>query len=173
MKQYFKIGKIVATHGVKGQLILEHSLGKKTSLNGLEWLFIEQNNGDFLPYPITNAKSKNEEETFISIENIDSKEAAQSILKKEVWIDEPDFKKQSAGSAPISLLGYTIFDQGEAIGEIIEVIEQPHQVLCKVMLEDKEALIPVHADSLEKMDTKNRQLHLNIPEGLLDIYRNS
>lgn len=173
MKQYYKIGKIAATHGVKGQLVLSHSLGKKTSLPGLEWIFIEQNNNDFLPFCITNAKAKNDDETFIFIENINSKEAAQFILKKEVWIDEADFKKYSSGSAPISLLGFTVIDEGKIIGEIIEVIEQPHQVLCKVMLENKEALIPVHEGSLEKMDVNKRQLHLKIPEGLLDIYRNS
>ena len=35
MDNYFKIGKLAATFGLEGQLILEHSLGKKTSLKGL------------------------------------------------------------------------------------------------------------------------------------------
>ena len=64
-----------------------------------------------------------------------------------------------------------IISDKEVVGEIIEVIEQPHQVLCKIMLDDKEALIPVHEDSLVKMDKKNRRLHLIIPDGLLDLYR--
>ncbi len=35
------------------------------------------------------------------------------------------------------------------------------------------ALIPVHEDSLEQIDKKNRKLFVNLPEGLLDIYRDA
>ncbi len=51
------------------------------------------------------------------------------------------------------------------------MIEQPHQVLCAILLNGKEALIPIHEDSLEKVDAKNRRVYVNLPEGLLDIYR--
>jgi 16S rRNA processing protein RimM len=32
--QYFKAGKLVAVHGLKGELILKHELGKKSTLKG-------------------------------------------------------------------------------------------------------------------------------------------
>jgi 16S rRNA processing protein RimM len=173
MDNYFKIGKLAATHGIHGQLILEHSLGKKTSLKGLETIFIEETKDTFLPYFIDSTKIKNDKETLISIEGISSKEAAHFLIKKEVWLDENDFKKFAAGAAPISLLGFMVVNDGVELAEVIEVIEQPHQVLCKIMLENKEALIPVHEDSLEKIDKKNRKLFVNLPDGLLDIYKNA
>ncbi|MEO6813230.1 MAG: ribosome maturation factor RimM [Ginsengibacter sp.] len=173
MESYFKIGKLVATHGVEGQFVLEHSLGKKTSLKGLETIFIEESKDSFLPYFISSTKIKNEKETLVSIEGISSKESAHSLLKKEVWLTETDFKKFAAGAAPISLLGFIVVNNEVEIGEVIEVIEQPHQILCKIMIENKEALIPVHEDSLEKIDKKNRKLFVNLPDGLLDIYRDA
>ena len=57
------------------------------------------------------------------------------------------------------------------LGEILEVIEQPHQVLCRIHLEGKEALIPVHQETLQKIDKKNRQVLVDLPDGLLDIFR--
>ena len=60
---------------------------------------------------------------------------------------------------------------GEDLGEILEVIEQPHQVLCAILLNGKEALIPIHEDSLEKVDAKNRKVYVSLPDGLLEIYR--
>ena len=66
-----------------------------------------------------------------------------------------------------------VINEEEELGEVCEVIEQPHQVLCKIMLNGKEALIPVHEDSLEKIDKKNRKLFVNLPDGLLDIYRDA
>ena len=172
MNEYFRIGKLVATFGTGGQLILQHNLGKKTSLKGLENIFIEETNDSFLPYFITETKMKNDREIFISIEGINSKEEARFLLKKEAWLAEPDFKKFAARSAPISFLGFMIIDNKEELGEVLEVIEQPHQVLCRISINGKEALIPVHENSLEKVDKKNKKLYVNLPEGLLDIYKN-
>jgi 16S rRNA processing protein RimM len=64
-----------------------------------------------------------------------------------------------------------IIDNKKELGEILEVIEQPHQVLCRIMIDSKEALIPLHENSLEKVDKKNKKLYVNLPEGLLDIYK--
>jgi 16S rRNA processing protein RimM len=169
MNEYFKIGKLAATYGTDGQFILEHSLGKKTSLKGLESIFIEEKKDSFLPYFISSTKIKNEKETYIKLDGIDSKEAGLFLVKKEVWLNENDFKKFAASAAPISFLGFTILNDKKAIGQVIEVIEQPHQILCVIMIDGKEVLIPIHENSLEKIDKKNRKLYLNLPEGLLDL----
>lgn len=173
MNNYFKIGKLAATFGLAGQVILEHSLGKKTSLKGLGNIFIEETTDSFLPYFIESAKIKNEKEVIIKLEGITSKEEAKKIIKKEVWLIENDFKKFSANAAPISLLGFMVVNENKELGEVCEVIEQPHQVLCKIIFKGKEALLPLHEDSLEKIDQKNRKLFLNLPEGLLDIYNDA
>ena len=173
MNHYFKIGRIVATFGVQGQLVLQHSLGKKTSLKGLETIFIEEKKDTFIPYFVSAAKIKNDQEIYISFEGLPSKEAAHFLVKKEAWLSENDFKKYAAGTAPISLLGFMIVNNEEEIGEVIEVIEQPHQVLCTVLIDGKEALIPVHEDSLKKKKKKNRRLYVNLPDGLLEIYKNA
>ncbi|MGN6195575.1 MAG: ribosome maturation factor RimM [Ginsengibacter sp.] len=173
MDQYFKIGKLAATFGVEGQLILQHSLGKKNSLKNLATIFIEEKKDSFLPYFITSIKIKNDKEILISLDEISSKEAAHFLLKKEVWLNEEDFKKFVATTAPISFLGYTIVNNQEEIGEVIEVIEQPHQLLCTILINNKEALIPIHEDSLKKVDKKNNKLFVELPDGLLEIYKNA
>ena len=171
MPNYNSIGKIVATFGLQGEMVLKHSLGKKTTLKGLETLFIEEKKDEMLPYFIQSARIKNEEELYLKLEGIDVKERAQKLSQKEVWLSEDDFHQYAGKSAPISLLGYHIINDGEDIGEILEVIEQPHQLLCRIDLNGKEALIPVHEDTLGKMDKKKKQVHVSLPEGLLDIYR--
>ena len=170
MNNYFKIGRLAATFGLEGELILEHSLGKKTSLKGLENIFIEETKDSFLPYFLESTKIKNDKEVYIKLEGISAKETAKPFIKKEVWLHENDFKKFAANAAPISLLGFMVINEDEELGEVCEVIEQPHQVLCKIILNGKEALIPVHEESLEKIDKKNRKLFVNLPDGLLDIY---
>lgn len=169
--EYFKIGKFVAVHGLTGELLLKHALGKKTSLKGLQAFFIEDKKNSFLPWFIETATIKSEEEIFIKPEGIDSREAAMKhLLQREVWLTDVDFKKFASKKAPSSLLGYTIINGSEPLGEILEIIEQPHQLLCRLEIQGKEVLIPLHEETLQKADHKKRQVIVQLPEGLLDIY---
>ncbi len=169
--EYMSIGKLVASFGVKGDLILQHHLGKKTSLKGLEVLFIEVAKDEMLPYFIQSAKIKSEEEIYLKLEGVDTKEAAGKLRQKEVWLTEEHFQKYSAKSAVISLLGFHLIDEGTDRGAMLEIIEQAHQLLARIDLEGKEALIPLHEKSLQKIDKKKKQVHVILPDGLLDVYR--
>ena len=170
MSQYFKIGKFVASYGLGGELVLQHSLGKKSTLKNLEALFIEEQTNNFIPYFIEKTTIKNEKETFIKIEGINDKESARKLTPKEVWLLEEDFKKFAQQSSPIAWLGFRIIHEQVDLGEIIEVIEQPHQILCAIIYKEKEALIPIHEGSLIKIDKKNKKIFVDLPEGLLDIF---
>jgi 16S rRNA processing protein RimM len=170
LTEYFKIGKFVAIHGLTGELILKHELGKKTSLKGLQNIFIEESKNSFLPWFIESAKIKNDEEVFLKLEGVNSREAAHRLTKKDVWLTEVDLKKFAARSSPVNLLGYTIIQKKKSLGEILEVIEQPHQMLCRIEINEKEVLIPLNEGTLGKIDHKKKQVNVQLPDGLLEIY---
>ncbi len=170
MEQYFSIGQIVATFGLNGEVVLKHNLGKKTSLKGLEVLFIEEAKDKFIPYFITAAKIKNEAEVYISVDGITNKEAAKKITAKKVWLRQDDFHKQAGKTAPISLIGYMMIDGKNELGNVLEVIEQPLQILCRLDIEGKEVLIPLHEETIRSIDHKKKRVVVELPEGLLEVY---
>ena len=170
MAEYFKIGKLVAVHGLKGELLLKHELGKKTSLKGLQAIFIEEKKNSFLPWFIETTKIKSEQEIYLKLESINTREAAMKLSSKETWLQEVDFKKFAAKTAPASLLGYMIINNNEPLGEILELIEQPHQLLCRLEIKGKEVLIPLHEESLKKVNHKKKEVLVELPHGLLEIY---
>lgn len=168
--EYFKIGKLVAVHGLKGELLLQHELGKKTSLKGLQAIFVEEKKKSFLPWFIETTKIKSEQEIYLKLEGINTREAAIKLFQKEIWLPEADFKKYAAKTAPASLLGYSIINNNEPLGEILELIEQPHQLLCRLEIKGKEVLIPLNETFLIKTDHKKKQVIVDLPDGLLEIY---
>ena len=170
-KEYFKIGKLAATYGLAGELVLQHKLGK-TDIKGLEAIFIEEKNDAFLPYFIESARLKSDTELWLKLEGISTKEKAQLLRNKEVWLSEKDFKKYAVKSAPISLLGFTMInsEDDKVLGIVEEVIEQPHQVLCRLLINNKEAYIPIHAETLDEIDHKQKKVYVTLPQGLLEIY---
>lgn len=170
MEEYLSIGKLVAAHGLAGELLLKHELGKKTSLKGLTALFVEDKKNSFLPWFIERTNIKSEDEIYIKLEDINTREAAQKLVPKKIWLKKIDYKKFAAKTTPSNLLGYIIFDQGKELGEILEIIEQPHQLLCRLEMQGKEVLIPLHEESLQKIDHQKKTVQVTLPEGLLDIY---
>ena len=170
MINYFKAGKLVAVHGLKGELILKHELGKKTSLKDLRAIFIEERKDSFIPWFIETAKARSQNEILLKLETVDTREGAAKLSQKEVWLTEEDFKRLSAKSAPANLLGYLIINNNERLSEILEVIEQPHQLLCRIELNKKEILIPVNDSFLKKIDHKKKEVIVELPEGLIEIY---
>ena len=170
MTEYFKIGKLVAVHGLTGELLLKHELGKKTSLKNLQAIFIEEKKNSFLPWFIEATKIKSEQEIYLKLEGINTREAAIKLTQKEIWFPEADFKKFAAKTAPASLLGYSIISNNEPLGDILELIEQPHQLLCRLEIKGKEVLIPLNEKFLKKTDHKKKQVTVILPDGLLEIY---
>jgi 16S rRNA processing protein RimM len=170
MKEYFKTGKFVAVHGLKGELILKHELGKKTSLKNLKAIFTEDKKDSFFPWFVESTRIKSENEIYLKLEGVNTREAAGKLSQKEVWLPEEDFKKYAAKTAPAGLLGYTIINDKKRLGLIVEVIELPHQLLCRIEVNTKEALIPLNESTIKKIDHKKREVIVELPEGLLDIY---
>ncbi|MEI2711008.1 MAG: hypothetical protein V9E96_18625 [Chitinophagaceae bacterium] len=91
MNNYVHIGKIVATFGVDGTVILTHALDKKVALKSIEAIFIEMSKGSQLPYFVASSKAKSTEEMYVQLEGIKTKEAAHKFIGKPVWLTEDRF----------------------------------------------------------------------------------
>lgn len=168
---YIRIGKIVATFGIKGEVIVQHGLEKKSGFKEVEALFVEETKGNLLPYFIESSKAKDSVESYVLLEGIATKETAHRFIKKDVWLTQSDFQKVAGKASSIGLLGFSIFEEKKLIGTVYEVIEQPHQVLLKTMYNNKETFIPLHEETVEKIDRKKKEIHVILPDGLLDIYQ--
>lgn len=170
MNEYVNIGKFVAVFGLQGELILKHALQKKLSFIKGDVLFLEMQKQSYLPYFVETAKAKTDEETLVLLEGVSTKEAAKIVVQKQVWLAETHFRKLAKTTSPIALLGFMVVNEGEDLAPVDEVIEQPHQILLRITLQEKEVLIPLHAETLEKIDKKNKKVHVTLPDGLLEIY---
>lgn len=170
MRDLIKIGKIVSVFGLNGELVLKHALGKKTTFKSNHVLFIEVVKSSYLPYFVISARSKNQEETFLKLEMVDTREKALKLLQKNVWLEQVEFRKLVDKNAAISLLGYSLINDSRDLGKIVEVIEQPHQVLLQLRIDEKDVFIPLHEETLIKLDHIKNEVHVRLPEGLLDIY---
>jgi 16S rRNA processing protein RimM len=170
MSEYVHVGKIVAPHGIAGQVILEHALGKPIHFKGVEALFVENAANSFIPYFIQSATAKSATLTHLQIEGFNNREATSIIVSKKVWLPQADFQKLVEKNSPLALLGYSIQEAGKNLGTIKEVIEQPHQLLVTIDYKGQEAYIPLHEESLKGVNHAKKIVQVELPDGLLDLY---
>jgi 16S rRNA processing protein RimM len=170
MSDFIHIGKLVAPHGINGQIILEHALGKPVHFKDVDAVFVEKNEASFIPYFLESASAKTDTLTHLQIEGIHSREAANALIGKKVWLPQADFQKLVEKNSPLALLGYMVQEAGKDIGVIQEVIEQPHQLLVTVLYQGQEAYIPLHEESLKGVNHARKTVAVELPDGLLALY---
>jgi 16S rRNA processing protein RimM len=165
-----RVGKIVATHGINGSLILSHLVGNSKWLKKKHILLVEMQKGSYIPYFITQFKPNNEKEYIIELEDIDKVEVAKKLITKQVYVDESILSDLAAHS-PLLWIGFSLKDSNlGTIGTIEDVIYSGNQWLAKVIYQNKEALVPLIEQFINKVNIKVKQVEVTLPDGLLEVY---
>lgn len=169
-EEAFYIGYITKTKGLKGEVQLYFEFEDYKSLD-LDVVFAEMN-GKMVPFFVASHKIYPNSTGLFYFDDIDHIDKAQALLKKKIYLplskmperDEDEFFYTD-------LKGFIAVDEtlGE-LGEIIEVNEYPQQFVATVHYKNRDILFPLNEDFIVEIDDEENILHLDLPEGLLDIY---
>ena len=167
-----RIGKIVATRGLQGHVILRHIIGDSKWLKKGDALLLEMQKNSYVPYFIEDAKPVNAEEYQLHVEGVHTVEASKTLVTKQVYI-EPSLIEKYAAKLPLLWIGYKLTDVHKgAIGTIDDVLQGSHQWLGKLQYDSKEVLIPLVSDFIRQINVKSKFIVVELPEGLLEVYTN-
>ncbi len=168
-----RIGKIVATHGLNGALIFNHIAGESSWLKKGDVLFVELRKGSEIPYFVVSAKSSNDEEYIVTVEDVLTVEAAKKLVGKHVYVKD-EILKAIKTESPLMWIGFNLVDKEKGgLGIIEDVMQTGHQWLAKLTIEGKEVLIPLVDEMLLDVNMRNKFVRVDLPEGLIDVYLNS
>lgn len=165
-----RIGKIVATHGLQGALILKHVVGKSDWMQKDHILFIELRKESFIPFFVSTAKAANDEEYVVHVEDVQTVEEAKKMIGKQVYVQE-DILSGHVNDSPLLWIGFNLVDREKGgMGVIEDVFQTGKQWLAKLTIEGKEVLIPLVDDILIEVNVRNKYVRVDLPEGLVDVY---
>ncbi|TCK82987.1 ribosome maturation factor RimM [Albibacterium bauzanense] len=168
----FKIGYITKTRGLKGEIQLFFEF-KDPDLLDLDLIFIEINR-QLVPFFVSSYKLQSNNTGYFFLEDIDHIDKAQELLRKSVFLPNTKMPEREEGEFLIEdLKGFNVFDSnyGE-LGVILEINEYPQQFVATVSYQSQEVLFPLSDDFIEEIDEEKKELHINLPDGLLDVYLN-
>ena len=164
------MGKVVKTHGLKGEMTLKVEADDPSAYLDMKHFFLEINKvlTPFFVEKITMSGDK----FFISIQDVKTIEAAQHLVGKTVYLPLKMLPKLSGKQFYYhEIVGFTVVDteKGE-LGPVTEVLEYPTQAILQVMKDKKEILIPILDQVIQNVDRDKRILTITAPEGLIDMY---
>jgi 16S rRNA processing protein RimM len=166
----FKLGQIIKAHGLKGEVLINLQVNNPEDYENLESVFLEINQ-KLVPFFIEDFNIKSNR-AIIKFEDIDSIDAIKSILNANVFVPLEDLI-ESEGIDFNLMIGCKVQDKhlGE-LGIIREVYEVPGQDLLAMDYQGKEVLIPVNENIILEVDHKKKIMHVDLPDGLVDLYLN-
>jgi len=165
---YYKIGEIRKTHGVKGEMMLISDF--PIDFEAIEdWVFfnIEE---CLIPFKIVSLRETSDKNALFICKSIDSIEKANEYVGVEVCMPIASKTTSEDMNEPTSLIGYNVVSEGddEILGKIVSFIDSNFNPLLEIESEGKEnILLPFNEEFILGLDGNN--VIVRIPEGLLDL----
>ena len=169
MIDYLQIGKIVNTHGVKGEIRLIPLTDDPHRFDELEWAYIEKNN-TMVKHDILNVKYV-KGFVILKLSGIDTMDAADALKDCFILVDRSHAIKLPEDSFFIcDLLGSTVIDENDTeLGQLADILQTGSNDVYVVKNESgKEILIPALKSVVRAISPEKKRIDVTIPKGLLD-----
>ena len=167
---FIQIGSVSKPHGVHGELnlvVLDQFMLTSLEPN----FFFIMLNGGLVPFKSNGVRRKSQQTFIVDLEDCKSEAKAKNLVHCEVFIDPKDLCEDEENTAPSALVGYKVTDvRFGYVGVIEQIMEIAKNPLFQIDSSGKEVLIPIVEEFIVKVDKKKREITLNSPEGLIEMY---
>jgi 16S rRNA processing protein RimM len=166
----YEVGYIVKTHGLKGEVGVHLDVDNPSDYADLDGLLIEKN-GELIPHFIEKIRI-NVDKAIIKFEGINKIEEAEPLVRKTLYLSLDQLDELSDDQFYYhEIIDFQIVDENLGpLGKIKTIYNQPHQDLIAMDYKEKEVLIPISHEHVLKANHEKKELYVNLPEGLLEIY---
>ncbi len=165
-EEVYKIGRLGKTHGVRGEIsfLLDDDVFDRTDADYII-LDIE---GILVPFFIEEYRFKTDSNALMKFDGIDTQERARELTGCDVYFPRSLADEDKTSVSWAELVGYSLIDSdtGKLIGEIATIDDTTINILFELT---NGKLIPASGELIQHIDTKQHQIEINLPEGILEL----
>ncbi|MDD3739991.1 MAG: ribosome maturation factor RimM [Bacteroidales bacterium] len=167
------VAHVLKTHGLTGNLFLSIHDDFSNSIikeNKPVFLFKE---GIPVPFSLESVKSSGNN-LIVKFRHINNIEKANNFIGCEVYVLSEIINDNTEDDFSFEFDGFSVFDkQYGFIGNVKNFDMIPGNPIFETELNGKTIIIPYSEDIISKVDEFRREIYINAPEGLIEIYLNS
>ncbi|NOX45725.1 MAG: 16S rRNA processing protein RimM [Chlorobi bacterium] len=171
-KEYYFLGKITKTSGFKGSLMFFFDVDDTGPYKSLEAVFVDAGGSGLIPFVIEKIAFRHNNTAFVKLADIDNEDEATALVGSQLYLPLaflPPLKGKKFYFHEI--MDFRVVDKKQGdIGNVKGVLDQTGQPIFIIQNGEKEILVPMTDDIIEKVDRKNKLIEIEAPDGLIDIY---
>lgn len=134
-------------------------------------LFVEVK-GQLAPFFIETIDNLKGSNVSVKFEDVDHIKAATKLQNSSLYFKEALLSAylEEEEEEWAYLVGYTLLNEkNQAIGTIEGIVYLPQHELLQLQYQKRELLIPIHEDIIIAIDEAEKNLQLELPQGILDL----
>lgn len=165
MKEYTKIGEIVTTHGIKGGIKIYPITSDIDRFFELEKVYIGKDKVEATVDKVSITKNM----VVLTLKEYGNINEVLGFVKSFIYVDDEDrIELPEDHYFYHDIIGSSVFDEeGEKLGEIVNVIETLANDVYVVKKDDKEFMIPAVKEFILHVDVDSKKLIVKLIEGML------
>lgn len=167
MKQYLECGKIVTTHGIRGEVKAEVWMDSPAEMTRLKTVYLE---GGKTPLAVQNARVQ-KNMVILKLAGIETPEAANTYRQKVLWCDRRDVPLREGQYFLQDLIGLTVVDadDGHTYGTLVDTSETGANSVYHIKFADQKIrLIPAIPQVVLEVDIEGGRMLIRPLPGLFD-----
>ena len=159
-----KIGKIVNTHGIKGELriLSKFPYKDKVFINNMK-IYIDKKDIE-----IINTYRRHKKFDMITLKGYNNINEVLKYKGKYVYIDSSDIKLDNNKYLDEELIGLTVIYENVEKGIIKDIERYDKTVLFNIKGNNKNYLIPYNDNLIDKIDINNKKIYIKDIKGLFE-----
>lgn len=168
----FYFGKVIKTHGIKGEISIRIDADDPTKYKGLEFILMDIHK-KLIPFFIQKM-SLHSNKAYLKLQDVETIEKAMEFAGLDLYLPLEMLPKLSGNKFYYhEVSGYKVIDEDFGlVGTIEQVLEYPTQALFQLMVNDIEVLIPIQDEVITKVDRRSKTIYIQAPQGLIEMYLN-
>ncbi len=157
------VGKIVNTHGIKGELRIKSKIEYKERVFKVgNVLYI----GNSKEKEVIGSYRVHKDYDMVTFKGYDNINQVLKYLNKEVYIDREDIGLDEQEYLLDDLRGLEVYQDENRLGKVKEIVYNGSNILLSITGE-KDFYIPNNANFIKQVDLKNKKVEVSNTEGLM------
>lgn len=160
---YVYIGKIVKTHGIKGELRIKSDFDKKSLVfkSGFT-LYLGEG---YVPEKIVTHRVHKDFD-MVTFEGYNNINQVLNYLKLNVYVKREDLNLDNDDYLLQDLVGLNVLEDGEILGKVVDIVYNGSNILLSVSA-NKNFYIPKNGEFIKKVDLDKKEIEVQGAKGLI------
>ena len=170
----YQLGYLIKTHGLRGHLVAHFDVDDVAAYQKLKTVYLTLAGAPtkLVAHEVEKVQPQAGNKVLLKLRGIDRIEDAEPLRGSQLHLpldalpelDDDQFYFHD-------VIGFTVVDENlGALGTVENFYELPQQDMLAMRYQGQEVLIPVVDELVSHADQEKKEIYVNLPEGLLDIY---